>query len=68
MLEILNEEEKEVAMMLMRGQNANGIMDWLEIDYKEYSRLKKSLLNKLKIKRITQILSVYLAENGTGRD
>ncbi len=34
MLETLNEEEKEVAMMLMQGQNANGIMDWLEIDYK----------------------------------
>ncbi len=62
MLEILNEGEKEVAMMLMQGQNANGIMNWLGIDYKEYIKIKKNILKELKIRRITQLLPLAVEE------
>lgn len=56
MLELLNETEKEILFMLIRGQNYQGISQWLCIDYKEYLQAKRSLYKKLKVKRVTQLL------------
>lgn len=63
MLELLTEEEKEIMLMLIRGQNFNGISEWLGIDYAEYVKIKKSLLKKMGINRITKLLPEII-ENG----
>lgn len=58
MLEILTEQEKEIATMLMQGQNYRVICEWIGINYKEYLKIKKSIFKKLNIKRVTQILPI----------
>lgn len=63
MIELLTETEKEMMYMLIRGQNYKGISLWLCIDYSEYVKLKKSILKKMNVKRITQLLLVLINEN-----
>lgn len=53
--------------LIIQGHNFNGITEWLSIDYSEYLTIKRSLLKKLHVKRITQILSVALL-NGLNID
>ncbi len=48
--------ELRVMRLLAEGLDAFSIMDWLGIDYSEYVKCKNSILKKLKIKRIAQIL------------
>lgn len=48
--------ELKVMRLLAEGLDAYSIMNWLGIDYPEYVKCKNSILKKLKIKRITQIL------------
>lgn len=48
--------ELKVMRLLAEGLDAYSICDWLGIDYSEYVKFKNSILKKLKIKRITQIL------------
>lgn len=63
MLEDLTENEKEIMFLLIQGHNFNGISQICVIDYSTYVRLRKSLLKKLCIRKITQILP-KLIENG----
>ncbi len=63
MIESLTKSEKEMMYMLIRGQNYNGISLWMCIDYSEYVKLKKSILKKMNVKRITQLLLVLINEN-----
>lgn len=62
MLEILTEQEKEIATMLMQGQNYRVICEWIGINYKEYLQIKRSIFKKLNIKRVTQILPAAVQE------
>lgn len=48
--------ELRVLRLRAEGLDAFSIMDWLGIDYSEYVKCKNSILKKLKIKRIAQIL------------
>lgn len=48
--------ELRVLRLLAEGLDAFSICDWLAIDYAQYVKCKNSILKKLKIKRITQIL------------
>lgn len=60
MLEILTEQEKEIATMLMQGQNYRVICEWIGINYKEYLKIKRSIFKKLNIKRVIQILPIAI--------
>lgn len=60
MLDTLTEEEKEVMLLLIQGHNFQGVASFLGIDYLLYIEIKKSILKKLKITRMTQILSKLL--------
>lgn len=60
MLEALNDIEKEIMFLLIRGQNFSGISQWLDISYSDYVKYKKSLLQKLGIRRVIQILPKVL--------
>lgn len=60
MLELLTEDEMEIMYLLVQGHNFNGISAYLCIDYPTYKHIKKSLLNKLHISRITEILTVLV--------
>lgn len=53
--------ELRVMRLLAEGLDAFSICDWLGIDYPEYVKCKNSILKKLKIKRIAQILPVGVA-------
>ena len=63
MLENLTDIEKEIMLLLIQGQNYDGISEYLIIDYSEYKILKKSLFKKLHITKIIQILPLLL-QNG----
>lgn len=67
MFKALSQDEKELMFLIIQGHNFNGITEWLSIDYSEYLTIKRSLLKKLHVKRITQILSVALL-NGLNID
>lgn len=63
MFDELTETEQQIAIMLMQGQSCTVIMEWVGIDYKEYTKYKCDILRKLKIKRIAEILVVALTEH-----
>lgn len=52
----LNPLELKVMNLLAEGLDASSICNWINIDYQQYLKSKKSILKKLKIKRITEIL------------
>lgn len=52
--------EKDIAISIAKGMNANQICDWHQITYREYICLKRRILRKLNIKRMTQIFQVLL--------
>ena len=56
----LSYEEKVVTEMLIQGASAQDIMDWLVLDYKQYKKIKLSILHKLHLKRIIQLLPYTL--------
>lgn len=60
MLNILTDEENQMMIMLIQGQSFSIISEWLCIDYNKYISLKKSILKKLCIKRITELLPTVL--------
>lgn len=62
MFKDLTEQEKEIAFMLMQGQNCRTICEWLGIDYREYVKINKSVFRKLGIRRITQLLPLAIEE------
>lgn len=65
MLSLLTTTEKEVMLLLVQGYNFNGISQYLDIDYSLYIKIKRSLLKKLHITRITQILPLLIKNNFT---
>ncbi len=62
MYEDLTYSEKEVLYFLIQGYNYKYIICWLGINYKEYKKIKKSLLKKMNAKRRTQLLTIILQE------
>lgn len=52
--------ELDVMRLLAEGLDAYAVCDWLAIDYKQYKICKNSILKKLKIKRISEILPVAI--------
>lgn len=60
MIKSLTETEKEIILMLIRGQNFRGISQWLCVEYSEYRKIKCSIFKKLKVTRITQLLPLAL--------
>ena len=62
MLEKLSKDEKAIMLMLIQGENCKLITEWLNIDYSTYKKAKNSILKKLGIKRITQILPAIIDE------
>lgn len=65
MFKDLTEQEKEIALMLMQGQNCRTICEWFGIDYKEYVKIKKNIFKKLNIKRVTQLLPLAIVVGWT---
>ena len=63
MFEDLTNKEKAIMEMLIQGANSSTIIEWFFIDYKSYNSIRKSILKKLGIKRITQLLKIVI-ENG----
>lgn len=63
MFERLNDRERELLVLLLQGQTFQGISEWLCIDYVSYVKNKRSLLRKLGVKRITELL-YRVIENG----
>lgn len=62
MLELLTQTEKDLTIMLIQGQNFNGISYWLSIDRKEYLKIKRSVFKKLKITKAIQILPTIIED------
>ena len=60
MKEKLTPMELEVMCLLAEGMDCYGICDCLDIEYCEYKKLKNSVLKKLGIKKITQILATAI--------
>ena len=63
MFEDLTNKEKAIMEMLIQGAKSSTIIEWFFIDYKSYNSIRKSILKKLGIKRITQLLKIVI-ENG----
>ncbi len=61
----LTYEEKVVMEMLIQGSNAAEIISWLELDYREYKKIKLRLLHKLHVKRIIQLLPLAIKLHNT---
>ena len=61
---LLTKSEKNLMHLLIQGHNYQGISMWMDLDYLQYIKIKKSLLKKLKVNRVTQLIT-YLTESGT---
>jgi len=62
MFNSLTINEKEMMYLFIYGQSCGAIMELLNLDYIDYKRTKRSLLKKLKLKRIIELLP-YAIEN-----
>lgn len=60
MLDLLDNNEKEVLFMLIQGHNFCGISELCYINYNEFKKIKQSIFKKLSIKRSTEILIALL--------
>ena len=60
MNELLSDKEKDLMYLLIQGQTLKGILQWMNIDYLSYTKIKKSLLKKMKVKRITQLIAALI--------
>lgn len=60
MLDNLTDNEKIVMNMLIQGYNYKTILEWLGIDYSYYNLIRKSILKKLSITRITQLTKIAI--------
>lgn len=63
MIEDLTDKERAVMDMLIQGQNCRIITEWLCIDYPSYNSIRKSILKKLKINKITQLTRFAIESN-----
>ncbi len=59
----LTDIEKDIMNMLICGHNSPAIIDWYELDIKDFNKIKRNIFKKLKISRTIQILSAAIRYN-----
>ena len=62
MLDILSEKERNLLDLIIQGENYYSMLEWLGVDYNTYVSIKRTLLKKLGVRRITELLFVILKD------
>ena len=60
MLNQLTDQEYSLLNLIIQGETCYSILEWLGVDYITYCSLKKSLLKKFGVKRITELFCCVL--------
>ncbi len=63
MLEVLTKNEQDVMNLLVQGRDFKNITEFLAIDFNQYKIIKKSLFKKLNIKKVVEILPLFIKHN-----
>ena len=63
MFDLLTDNEEEMMYLLISGQDCYVVMEMTGMDYDCYKKTKKSLLHKLHIHKITELLPCMIANN-----
>jgi len=57
---LITKEEKALLNLLLEGENSSQIIEWMNLNYKDYLKIKHTLFKKLKITRTIQIFSAVV--------